>query len=540
MVLRSQAEPGNEVGGLGAIVSTPLLLEVRGVSKHFPGVQALDRVSLSLSAGEVLAVVGENGAGKSTLMKILAGIYAPNAGEILLEGRPIRFAGVAEALKAGISLIHQELNLAENLTVSANIFLGREAHWGGWLRLLDRGKMAREARGLMERVGLDGSPETEVRLLPPGQRQLVEIARALSLKARILIMDEPTSSLTQAETDRLFEVVNDLKRSGVAVVYISHRLTEVQRLADRVVVLRDGKNAGELGREQLSHDAMVRLMVGRELQQFFHREHARNEVRAGSVSDGSSLAHEPPVQPRLEVRGLRYQGGPATPVSFTIHAGEIVGLAGLVGAGRTELAEALFGVRRVIAGEVRLDGQRVRLKHPRQAIAAGLLLAPEDRRQHGLMLEDSVQHNLGLPNLDKVSTFGLVSLRREAELAGEMCRKLSVRTPSLAQTLALLSGGNQQKIVLGKWLARRPRVLLFDEPTRGIDVGAKSEIYAMMDRLAGEGVAILMISSDLEEVLGMSDRVLVLHQGRLAGELARNELSEEAIMRLATGGGKQS
>ncbi len=524
-------------------MSTPPLLEVRTVSKHFPGVQALDRVSLALSAGEVLAVVGENGAGKSTLMKILAGIYLQDAGEILLEGRAIRLAGVAEALKAGITLIHQELNLAENLTVSANIFLGREAHWGGWLRLLNRGKMTRDARGLMERVGLECSPETEVLLLSPGQRQLVEIARALSLKARILIMDEPTSSLTQTETDRLFKVVNDLKRAGVAVIYISHRLAEVQRLADRVVVLRDGKNAGELGRERISHDAMVRLMVGRELQQFFHREHAATSPPGPPHRSGEGdKSIEGRV--RLEVRGLRYQDGPATPVSFKIHAGEIVGLAGLVGAGRTELAEALFGVRPVIAGEVRLDGAPVRLKHPRQAIAAGLLLAPEDRRQHGLVLEDSVQHNLGLPNLDKVSAFGLVSLRREAELAGEMCRKLSVRTPSLAQTVALLSGGNQQKIVLGKWLARRPRVLIFDEPTRGIDVGAKSEIYAMMDRLArpvaGEGVAILMISSDLEEVLGMSDRVLVLHQGRLAGELARSELSEEAIMRLATGGGKQS
>ncbi len=504
------------------------LLEADGIRKSFPGVQALDGVALRLHAGEVVAVVGENGAGKSTLMKILAGIYRPDSGTVTLDGQPVRLGSVAEALRLGISLIHQELNLAENLSVAANLFLGREALWGGWLRLLDRRRIDQAARTLMGRVGLECSPDTLVGELPPGQRQLVEIAHALALRARILIMDEPTSSLTQRETERLFAVIADLKRSGVAVLYISHRLAEVQRIADRATVLRDGRNAGELSRAELTHAALVRLMVGRELGQFFQKQHSPKSDR------------DPPVPPRLEVREVRYAGGPASSVSLTVGCGEIVGMAGLVGAGRTELAEALFGLRPILTGAVLLDGQPVRLRHPRQAMEAGLLLVPEDRRFHGLVLEQSVQHNIGLPNLDRLSFLRLVARGREAALARETCAQLRVRTPSLHQIVGLLSGGNQQKVVLGKWLARHPRVLILDEPTRGIDVGAKSEIYALMDQLAGQGVGILMISSDLEEILGMSDRVVVLHEGQVAGELPRNDLREEAIMHLATGGGKRS
>jgi ribose transport system ATP-binding protein len=504
------------------VTPSPPLLEVQEVSKHFPGVQALARVSLRLYAGEVLAVVGENGAGKSTLMKIMAGVYQADGGTVLFEGKPIRLANVNDALRHGINLIHQELNLAENLSVAANLFLGRESLWGGWLRLLDQKRMFQQARSLMDRVGLECEPGTRVGDLPPGQRQLVEIAHALALSSRVLIMDEPTSSLTQRETDRLFEVVAQLKRSGVAVVHISHRLAEVQQIADRVVVLRDGRNAGELSRGAITHDALVRLMVGREPSQFFQKQHA------AAPATGPS---------RLEVRGLCYAGGPGIPITLTVRAGEIVGMSGLVGAGRTELAEALFGIRPIMRGEVHLDGGPLRIRNPREAIAAGLVLAPEDRRYHGLVLEQSVQHNIGLPNLDRLSFLRLVAQGREMTMARDACQRLRVRTPGLGQTVGLLSGGNQQKVVLGKWLARDPRVLIFDEPTRGIDVGAKSEIYALMDQLAGQGVAILMISSDLEEVLGMSDRVVVMHQGRVAGELTRAELSEEAIMTLATGGG---
>ena len=532
------------------MISPSPLLQARGIRKSFPGVVALDGVSLSVNSSEVLALLGENGAGKSTLMKILAGIYPPDAGELLLDGAPVHFSRVADAMARGIILIHQELNLADNLSVAANLFLGNEDVRGGPLGWLDRRGMNDKARGLLERVGLDVAPGRLVGDLPLGQRQMVEIARALAQKARIIIMDEPTSSLTQRETDRLFAVIADLKRAGVAVVYISHRLMEVRQVADRVVVLRDGRNSGELAREEISHRRMVELMVGRDLKQFFRRSHAQaheGEPRdaIARAEDVSGVRAAPPVSPRaqseerpirLEVRDVCYADGPTTPVSFSVRGGEIVGLAGLVGAGRTELSEALFGLRPLIRGVVLLDGQPVRIHSPGDAIAAGLLLAPEDRRQFGLVLEESVQHNLGLANLDHLNRLGLVSVRRETEMARKMCERLRVRTPRLSQPVNLLSGGNQQKVVLGKWLARQPRVLLLDEPTRGVDVGAKSEIYALMDELAAAGIAIVMISSDLEEVLGMSDRVLVMHEGRLAGELPRSALSEQAIMHLATGG----
>jgi ribose transport system ATP-binding protein len=468
-------------------------------------------------------LVGENGAGKSTLMKILAGIYRPDAGEILLDGQPLHLSGVADALRRGIVLIHQELNLAENLSVAANLFLGREIIRGGVLGWLDNRRMAAETRDLLARVGLNVGPDQRVGDLPPGQRQLVEIARALAQNARLIIMDEPTSSLTQRETERLYEVIDDLKGHGVTIVYISHRLAEVQRVADRVEVLRDGRNAGGLQKAAISRDAMVRLMVGRDLKQFYARRHVP----------------EANARIRLEVKAVRFAGGEPMPISFHIRAGEIVGLAGLVGAGRTELAEALFGLRRITAGQVLLDGQPVRVRHPRNAIRAGLLLAPEDRRRHGLVLTDSVQRNFALPNFDQLCTagpLGWVAPARERRLARDLIARLSVRASGPQQTVGLLSGGNQQKVVLGKWLARKPRVVVFDEPTRGVDVGARSEIYHLMDEFAAAGVAVVMISSDLEEVLGMSDRVLVLHEGRLAGELPRSVANQEAVMHLATGG----
>jgi ribose transport system ATP-binding protein len=502
--------------------AAPQLLEVRDVRKHFPGVQALDGVSLHVGAGEVLALVGENGAGKSTLMKILAGIYRPDAGTILLDGRPVRFVNVRDALRAGIVLIHQELNLAENLSVAANLFLGREAVLGGPIGLLDHGRMNAAAAGLLERVGLDVAPARRVGDLAPGQRQLVEIARALSLSARVIIMDEPTSSLTQRETDRLYEVIDDLRRQGVSIVYISHRLAEVKRVADRAVVLRDGRYAGALAREEICHENLVRLMVGRDLRQFYPRRHG--------------VAADAPV--RLDVRDVLYTGGPPHPATFALRGGEIVGMAGLVGAGRTELAEALFGIRRLTAGTVKLDGVPLTIRHPRKAVAAGLLLVPEDRRRHGLVLEESIRENFALPNMDQLTAaLGLIRPGRERRLADGLIGRLGVRASGPGQPAGQLSGGNQQKVVLGKWLARRPKVLVLDEPTRGVDVGARSEIYGLMDQLAGQGVAILMISSDLEEVLGMSDRVLVMHEGCVAGELPREALSEEAVMRLATGGG---
>ncbi len=500
----------------------PPRLEATGVSKRFPGVVALDGVSLTLAPDEVLAVVGENGAGKSTLMKILAGVYQADAGEVRLEGKPVHFAGPADATRAGVVLIHQELNLAENLTVTDNLFLGREPTRAGGLRVLDRRAMAARAGELLARVGLPADrARARVEFLPPGEKQLVEIARALGTDVRVLIMDEPTSSLTQRETERLYGVIAGLKAAGVSVLYISHRLAEVRRCADRVVVLRDGRNAGELPRDQITHDNMVRLMVGRDLKQFFPRDH-RDRSQVGD--------------PVLTVTDLRYAGGPPHPVSLAVRAGEVLGMAGLVGAGRTELAEAVFGVRRVVAGEVAVDGKPVRIRSPHDAITAGVLLVPEDRRLHGLILPEGVGFNLSLPNLDRLGSWLGIRRQPEAALHRAWIDRLRVRTPSAAQPVGLLSGGNQQKVVYGKWLARDPRALILDEPTRGVDVGAKAEIYALIDELAGRGVAVWMITSDMEELLGMSDRVAVMHEGRLAGELPRDRLTEEAVMRLATGG----
>jgi ribose transport system ATP-binding protein len=511
-------------GGLCIGDSMPPRLEVTAVRKQFPGVLALDGVSLTLQPGEVLAVVGENGAGKSTLMKIVAGLYQSDAGEVRLDGQLVAFATPGEAIAAGVSLIHQELNLAENLTVIDNLFLGRELTTGAGLFVLNRHAMATKASELLTRVGLPANRAlARVESLPPGEKQLVEIARALGLDVRVLIMDEPTSSLTQRETERLYEVIDGLKAAGVSVLYISHRLAEVKRCADRVVVLRDGRNAGELAKSEITHENMVRLMVGRDLKQFYPKVH-----RSGIGG--------PPV---LSVNGLRYYGGPETVATFEVRAGEILGMAGLVGAGRTELSEAVFGVRNIVAGELRLDGQILRARSPADAIAAGVALLPEDRRLHGLIIPSGVGFNLSLPSLDRLGSILGVRPRAEAQLHQTWIDRLRIRTPSAAQPVGLLSGGNQQKVVFGKWLAREPRVLILDEPTRGVDVGAKAELYGLIDELAGRGVAIWMITSDMEELLGMADRVIVMHEGRVAGELTGKSLSEEAVMNLATGGSAQ-
>jgi ribose transport system ATP-binding protein len=488
-------------------------------------------VSLRLERGEVLAVVGENGAGKSTLMKILGGVYTADAGSLFLDGNEIHPTDVADAQALGIVLIHQELNLADQLDVAANVFLGHEPTSGGPLRVLDR-RIYPDAEAIIRPLGLDCSPRMRVADLSIGQQQLVEIARALALRSRVIIMDEPTSSLTQRETERLFEVIRGLKRDGIAILYISHRMKEIETIADRVTVLRDGRNAGELAQAEISHEAMVRLMVGRELKQFFQR--TAHEV----VKEHAPSPLPPSLEGRgvLDVRGLRWLSREQPPIDFTLKGGEIVGMAGLMGAGRTELAETLFGLRPVLSGEIHLHGQHVSIHSPVDAVRHGVFLVPEDRRLAGLVLPASVKDNISLPSLDRLNWLRLVAGRREAELARDMCTKLNVRTPHVRQIVGLLSGGNQQKVVLAKWLCRQPRLLILDEPTRGVDVGAKTEIYALMDQLAKEGMAILMISSDLEEVLGMSDRVLVMHEGRLAGELPRAALSEEAVMRLATGG----
>ena len=491
------------------------LLEVRGIDKSFPGVRALGEVDLTLHKRQVLALIGENGAGKSTLMKILAGVQPPDAGEILLDGEPVVIESTRAALDLGIALIHQELNLATNLSVGANVFLGREPLRSG---LIDDGRIREESRKYLEMVGLEVDPATLVGDLTIGRQQMVEIAKALSIDARILIMDEPTSSLSQAETEYLFKVIKDLRERGVSVIYISHRLGEVQELADHVTVLRDGENAGELVREEVTHDAMVRLMVGRDLTGHY----VRSERDLGETV--------------LEARDLRSPAHPEYSLNFSVRAGEIVGVAGLVGAGRTEMLATLFGVTPSLHGSLQVGGEEIVSDSPIAAIRAGLALAPEDRKLQGLVIEMTVRENLSLAALRRDQRpGGFLDFGKERAISEEMVERMGVKTPGDDQVVRYLSGGNQQKVVLGKWLAMKPKLLLLDEPTRGIDVGAKREIYALMEELASSGVAILFVSSEMEEILGMADRAIVMHEGRITGELSREELTEENVMQLATG-----
>jgi ribose transport system ATP-binding protein len=493
------------------------LLELAGISKRFPGVVALDNVSLSVGRGEVVGLIGENGAGKSTLMKILGGVLAADAGTIRIAGQPVEIRSVAEATALGIGFVHQELNVFDNLDVAGNLFLGREPVVGGPLRLLNRRRMEAESEPYLRRLGLNVSPRTPLRELSLAHQQLVEIARALAQDARILILDEPTSSLTLSETDRLLRTVADLREHGVSIIYITHRLHEIEQCAGRVVALRDGRNAGELARGEIDHERMVRLMVGRDLKDLY----VPGTGKAEAV--------------RLEARGLRTAARPRHAVSFSLAAGEILGFAGLVGAGRSELAQAIFGVDPLLEGELRLDGRPIVIRSARDAIKAGIYLVPEDRRRTGLITEMTVRENVTLPALRRYASLSLIRREAEVAVASEEVKSLRIRTPSVETRVANLSGGNQQKVVLSRWLALDPKVLIFDEPTRGIDIGAKAEIYRLMRDLADRGVAIMMISSDMEEVLGVSDRVAAMREGAITGILDRSGFSEEAVMTLCVG-----
>ena len=491
------------------------LLAARGISKRFPGVLALDAVDMAVEAGEVLAVIGENGAGKSTLMKILAGIETPDSGQILRDGESVIIDSPRRAAALGIALIHQELNFCANLSVAANLYLGREPQqWG----MIDRAAIREGAVQALAQLGIEVSPDTLMGDLPIGHQQLVEIAKALSTEARVLIMDEPTSSLTNQEAEALFAVINELRGRGVAIIYISHRLGEVEALADRVLVLCDGRNAGELARAEISHDSMVAKMVGRDVAQYYaHQPHP-----AGDIA--------------LQAEDLVIPAWPEHRLNFAVRRGQLVGIAGLVGAGRTELLQVLFGIVPALGGRVLIDGAPHVIRSPVNAIRAGLALVPEDRKQQGLILEMALSDNIGLPGLGRYQRVaGWANFARQAADADQMIDRLAIRTPGPTQIVQYLSGGNQQKVVLGKWLALAPRVLLLDEPTRGIDVGAKQAIYHLMEELAESGVAVLFASSELEEILGMADEVLVMHEGRITGQLQRDALSEEAIMHLATG-----
>jgi len=492
-------------------------LAVQDVSRSFAGVEVLHAVSLSVTSGQILALVGENGAGKSTLMNILAGVLRPDpgSGSILLDGHPVRFGGVLDARAAGISIIFQELNVFLNLSIAENLLLGNEARFSGPSGVINRGKLDREVRRILASVRLNRAPDTLVASLGVGERQLVEIGKALLRDMRFLILDEPTAALTGQETERLFEILRTLREQGAGIIYISHRLAEVFALADTVAVLRDGQMIATHRVADTSESDLVAEMVGRKIEQLYpHAETAPGPVllRLSDVST-ASIHH----------------------VSLQVRAGEIVGLGGMMGSGRTEVARAVAGVDPITAGTMELAGQAVHFHSPRAALAAGIAFVTEDRKYDGLILPFSVRQNLALPSLNARERGSFIDRRAEHAFVRQIADHLRIRLHSVEQSAESLSGGNQQKVVLGKWLARNPQLLIMDEPTRGVDVGAKAEIYGIMNDLKREGKALLMVSSDLPELLGICDRVYVMRDYTIAGELSRQDMSQVALMKLAAG-----
>ena len=493
------------------------LVSLRGLCKSFAGVQALDKVAFDLRAGEVHALMGENGAGKSTLMKVLAGIHASDAGEVEIEGRPVVIASPRHAQALGIGIVHQELNLMRHLSVAQNIYIGREPRRGLGL-FLDEERLNADARRLFERLNLELDPRTPVGDLTVARQQMVEIAKALSFDSKVLIMDEPTAALNAQEVADLFRVVRQLRAQGVGIVYISHRMDELQQIADRVTVMRDGRTIATVAMQDTSTTAIIHMMVGRALEDNLRGtppDSARNEVA-------------------LEVRGLR-RGSAIRDVSFRVRKGEILGFAGLMGAGRTEVARAVFGADPIDGGEILVHGRPVRIRTPRDAVAHGLGYLSEDRKQFGLATTMDVQANIAMTSLSRLLRMGMfLDSTAIADTASGYVRQLGIRTPSVAQPVKLLSGGNQQKVVIAKWLLRDCDILFFDEPTRGIDVGAKAEIHKLIDALAAQGKAIVVISSELPEILRLSHRVMVMCEGRVTGEQDARAATQESLMQLAT------
>jgi ABC-type sugar transport system ATPase subunit len=493
--------------------ATPVAV-MEGIEKTFPGVRALKGARLSLYPGEVHALMGENGAGKSTLIKTLAGAITPDAGIIRLDGREVTIESPKEAQQLGIAVIYQEFNLVPYLTARENIFLGQERTKLGFL---SRQKERREARALFERLGVPLDPETQIRNLTVAGQQTVEIAKALSTGARILVMDEPTAALSVQEVEKLFEVIADLKAHGISMVYVSHRMEEIFRIADRITVMRDGETVGTRPASEFTRESLIEMMVGRKLENEFPKERAEIGEK------------------RLEVIRLR-RGDQIKDVSMFVRRGEILGLTGLVGSGRTELARLIFGADAREAGEIRIEGKPVSIRSPRDAIRKGICLLSEDRKAEGLVLGLSARENFGLPNLDRFSEFGFVRQKTESSAFARYIKELLIKLAGPEQRARTLSGGNQQKVVLAKWLEANSDVIIFDEPTRGIDVGAKYEIYLLMNRLVAQRKAIIMISSELPEVLGMSDRIVVMHEGRISGEITdAANATQKQIMALAIG-----
>ncbi len=491
------------------------ILEMQGISKRFPGVKALDNVSFSCRQGEVHALLGENGAGKSTLIKILSAAYTPDGGEIRFQGELFRHQDPIAAQKAGIGVIYQEFNLVPHLTVAENIFLGREPLVS--TGLIDKKHMIREAGKVLQSLGLDIDVNSEAKRLSVAEQQMVEIAKALSLNAELIVMDEPTATLTDREIDYLFGTIRTLKERGKTVIYISHRLEEIFEICDRVTVLKDGSYVGTRDVESMDKDGLISMMVGRTLADYFPPKVSHKGKKV------------------LEVRNLTRKGV-LEDISFEAYEGEILGISGLVGAGRTEMARAIFGADPVDSGEVLIDGEIVQIRNPRDAIEQKIGFATEDRKQQGLILGLSIQKNITLPILKSLKSWGLLRLGDEKSLVDTFIRKLKIAAKDQFVKVKTLSGGNQQKVVLAKWLAKDCKVLILDEPTRGIDVGAKAEIYTLMRELTAQGKAVIMISSELLEVIGVSDRILVMNQGRIAGEVPAEKATEEKIMQYAIGG----
>lgn len=497
-----------------------IVLEAQGITKSFPGVKALDDVSITLKSGHLTALLGENGAGKSTLMNVIAGVFPQDAGDVRLAGELVHFSTTREASEAGIAMIFQELNLVSNLTVAQNIFLGREPT--NKLGFIDSAKMNRDAAGLLKELDLDVEPTTPLGQLRVGQQQIVEIAKAISCNARVLIMDEPTSAITEHEIDVLFGIVRKLKKQGVAIAYITHKLEELTRIGDDAVVMRDGKLIGAGPLKDLSRDEIVTMMVGREMK--------ARDVRASAVQGPEVL--------RVEGLSLAHPDRPGdyllSDVSLSAHQGEVLGIFGLMGAGRTELLETMFGLHpRDSSGTFFVNGQPATITSPAEAIKHGLALAPEDRKREGLVLGMSVAENTSLACLSRFERHGFLDEEAERKMVDRSVARFRVKTPSIRQIIRNLSGGNQQKVILGKWLATKPLVLLLDEPTRGIDVNAKEEIYSLIHELSESGLAVIVVSSELPEILALADRVVVMCEGRKTGEFSRAEANEESMMRAA-------
>lgn len=489
------------------------IVSMEHISKSFPGVKALDDVRFDLRAGEVMALLGENGAGKSTLMKILSGVYTRDGGSMEIFGKEYGDLNPKLAQEVGVAIIHQELNMCRHLSVAENMYLGREKTKGV---MLSNGEMEAEAKAILDELNIGLEPQQIVGDLPVSKQQMVEIAKALSTNARILIMDEPTSALTAKEIQDLFRIIKDLKAKGCGIVYISHRLEELQHIVDRVTIMRDGQYITSMNFRDVTMDEMIAHMVGREIKEKFPKV---------SCERGKKV---------LEVRHLN-AGPMVRDVSFDLYEGEIVGFAGLMGAGRTETTRAIFGVDPKTGGEIILDGKEVKIHKPEDAIKAGIVLAPEDRKKDGLCTKLSIRHNIALPNLDLIcSKLGVVSSAKEQEMCGRVVKDLKVKTPNVEVSAGNLSGGNQQKIVVGKWLARDSRVVIFDEPTRGIDVAAKVEIYNLMNDLKKQGIAVMFVSSEMPEVMGIADRIIVMCDGRITGELSAREATQNQILTYAT------